>query len=367
MVDEMSEGEDEKTGINKDGREEKIEREKQELLTRVASAELSSMRHRVAWLLNQFPSTRNSDIALQIKYWRTFESEIVSGSHVELDDLYRLTRLTSLARARATIQNDYRLFLADPEVQQQRGVLEEGEREKAGETPDFPVYKVFLDESGKTSRDLVVGSLWILSAGIETFHLITKVNELKRERNFSGEFHFSEMKKHEVDVYEKLVDTFFEKGGPVSFKFISVPKQGLKAQAALPDLYYHLLRQGIDREDISGRAPLPRTLQVWKDLEEAGADKLLMANLGERMQNSASAVYGGQLSVKEFYAINSKANVFLQMADLMAGSANRILSRSGDARTHKDQFAEYLLERLGIEPTADLEVVCGDLAQHIRL
>ena len=106
------------------------------------------------------------------------------SSYVELDDLYRLTRLTSLARARAKIQNDYRLFLADPEVQEHRGKLEESEREKAIETPDYPVYKVFLDESGKTSRDLLVGSLWILSAGIETFHQSAHLSNLRIASKF---------------------------------------------------------------------------------------------------------------------------------------------------------------------------------------
>lgn len=350
-----------------DSKAEKIEKERQELLTRVASSELSNMRHRVAWLLNQFPGTRNSDIALQIKYWKIFEKDIVSGSSVDLDDLYRLTRLTSLSRARATIQNDYRLFLADPEVREHRGTLEEGEREKAVETPDHPVYKVFLDESGKTSSYLLVGSLWVLSAGIETFQLISDVNELKRKWGFSGEFHFSKMKKQDVGIYKELVDIFLVRGGPISFKFLSVPKEGLKAQAALPDLFYHLLKQGIDHEDSTGRASLPRTLQVWKDLEEAGADKLLMTNLADKMHHSAVSVYDNKLVVKDFYAVDSKGNVFLQMADIMAGSANRILSRSGEAHTYKDELAEYLLNRLGVRAAADLEVISGDLALHIKL
>ncbi len=350
-----------------DSKAEKIEKERQELLTRVASSELSNMRHRVAWLLNQFPGTRNSDIALQIKYWKIFEKDIVSGSSVDLDDLYRLTRLTSLSRARATIQNDYRLFLADPEVREHRGTLEEGEREKAVETPDHPVYKVFLDESGKTSSYLLVGSLWVLSAGIETFQLISDVNELKRKWGFSGEFHFSKMKKQDVGIYKELVDIFLVRGGPISFKFLSVPKEGLKAQAALPDLFYHLLKQGIDHEDSTGRASLPRTLQVWKDLEEAGADKLLMTNLADKMHHSAVSVYDNKLVVKDFHAVDSKGNVFLQMADIMAGSANRILSRSGEAHTYKDELAEYLLNRLEVRAAADLEVISGDLALHIKL
>jgi len=350
-----------------DSKAEKIEKERQELLTRVASSELSNMRHRVAWLLNQFPGTRNSDIALQIKYWKIFEKDIVGGSYVDLDDLYRLTRLTSLSRARATIQNDYRLFLADPEVREHRGTLEEGEREQAVETPDHPVYKVFLDESGKTSSYLLVGSLWVLSAGIETFQLISDVNELKKKWGFSGEFHFSKMKKQDVGIYKELIDIFLVRGGPISFKFLSVPKEGLKAQAALPDLFYHLLKQGIDREDSTGRASLPRTLQVWKDLEEAGADKLLMTNLADKMHHSAVSVYDNKLVVKDFHAVDSKGNVFLQMADIMAGSANRILSRSGEAHTYKDELAEYLLSRLGVRAAADLEVISGDLALHIKL
>lgn len=350
-----------------DSKAEKIEKERQELLTRVASSELSNMRHRVAWLLNQFPGTRNSDIALQIKYWKIFEKDIVGGSYVDLDDLYRLTRLTSLSRARATIQNDYRLFLADPEVREHRGTLEEGEREKAVETPDHPVYKVFLDESGKTSSYLLVGSLWVLSAGIETFQLISDVNELKKKWGFSGEFHFSKMKKQDVGIYKELIDIFLVRGGPISFKFLSVPKEGLKAQAALPDLFYHLLKQGIDHEDSTGRASLPRTLQVWKDLEEPGADKLLMTNLADKMHHSAVSVYDNKLVVKDFHAVDSKGNVFLQMADIMAGSANRILSRSGEAHTYKDELAEYLLSRLGVRAAADLEVISGDLALHIKL
>ena len=50
-----------------------------------------TMGHRVAWLMNHHPDTRNSDIALQIRYWTTFEKDIVKGDYVALDaSLYTL-------------------------------------------------------------------------------------------------------------------------------------------------------------------------------------------------------------------------------------------------------------------------------------
>lgn len=114
-------------------------------------------------------------------------------------------------------------------------------------------------------------------------------------------------------------------------------------------------------------APLPRILQGWKDSEELGADRLLMANLKDRVKQTAASVYENRLVVDKLVAVDSQSSVFLQVADIMASSANRILSRTGESRNHKDELAEYLLERLGISLTPDLEVLTGDLAAHIKI
>jgi hypothetical protein len=194
-----------------------------------------------------------------------------------------------------------------------------------------------------------------------------QTKELKEKRAFAGEFHFDKIKKDNVGIYKELIDIFLANGGTISFKFISVPRQGIaNIQTALSDLYYHLLTKGIDHEHTSGRAPLPRILQGWKDSEELGADRLLMANLVDKMKQAAASVYDNKLVVDNLVAIDSKSSVFLQVADIMASSANRTLSLSGESRNHKDELAEYLLERLGISPTPDLDVHTGDLAAHIR-
>jgi len=96
------------------------------------------------------------------------------------------------------------------------------------------------------------------------------------------------MKREEVEIYKELSDIFLTKGGTISFKFISLPRHGIgNIQAALIELFYHLLIKGIDHEDSTGRAPLPRIIQAWKDLEGGSSDKIVMANVSDRLKQAA--------------------------------------------------------------------------------
>src|SRR5690349_20244093 len=114
------------------------------LLTRVAAGALNTVQEKVAWILNTFPRSRDSDIALQLAYWSHFDG--YAGGSIEPDDLYRFSRLTTLTRARAKIQNEFRLFRPSTEVAAARGTLEEDERARAvQQRPDYPTFTVYAD------------------------------------------------------------------------------------------------------------------------------------------------------------------------------------------------------------------------------
>jgi hypothetical protein len=108
-----------------------LEAKREQLLRAINSSTLNTMEERVAWLLNNFPKTRDSDITLQIRYWQNFQSDRFGGPEISIWDYYRLARLTSLTRARATIQNKLKLFQASEAVAVHRGQLEKGERANA--------------------------------------------------------------------------------------------------------------------------------------------------------------------------------------------------------------------------------------------
>lgn len=350
--------------------EAKREEEIQQLLNKLSSATVNTLRDKVAWILNHHPETRDSDISLLIKFWETFESDKYNGQFITPDDLYRLTSLTSITRERARIQNAYKLFLASSEVRQMRGTLSEEEKEKAVEDKPvgYPSLVVYMDESGKNADQLIVGSLWFLEAGKPIYLIHKKISDFKKEIGFNKEFHFSEMSQKELPIYQEMATLFLKESPAISFKIASLPTIGIHdKQGAMNRLFYHLIVRGIENENETGRATLPRTLQIWKDSEEEGSDRLLIADLDDRLKQASSTRFNNNLLVNLVRCADSSHNLFLQVADLLSASANRILNQSSLSRNHKTEFAEFFLELIGVDKSFLPNDHIGDKVIHISL
>lgn len=364
---EYQEEQEEKSSKKSEKKSEEIlEKERQEILEAVSSYKTDTIRDRVAWVLNHFPETRDSDITLQLKYWETFESHIYKGGLINPKDLYDLTRLTTITRTRANIQNDYKLFLASPEVRGKRGTLSDEEREKALlDKPNYPVFTVYMDDSGKTAQHLIIGSVWFL-ADYRAVH--KAIFDIRERYKFTSEFHFKEMKKEDLATYKDVVNVFWQHSSTVGFKLITIPRSEIKkTREAFIDMYYHLLIKGIEHEQETNRAPLPRSLQVWIDGEETGLDQLLVANLDDRLRQVAKSRFDDKLIIDRLSTVDSKHNLLMQIADLFTGSINRIMNQSGTTRNHKDEFAEHFLNRFGIDFALPENDKVGDLAVHIKV
>ena len=346
----------------------RIDRERQRLEEAVQKSRLDTLQERVAWVLNYYPEARDSDFRLQVEFWKTFTPELVPGGRVHLDDYARLAPLTSIVRARAKIQNEYKLFQASPEVREYRGTLETEEREKArAQKQTYPLFSVFADESGKNADHLIVGSIWILHPP-EVLRLTIDAQRWRKERRFDDEFHFKDIDGANLPTYLEFAEWMVAASAVVSFRSMSVERRGIGRQdQALEELYYHLLLEGVDHEHHTGRAPLPRSLALTKDLEEQGRDNLFLAGLRDALLQATSGRFGGQLSVDSLRADDSKGQVLLQMADLYTGSINRILNVEANPGNPKYEFATYLLSQLGMPGGPDTLIVFGDVTAHMRL
>ena len=329
--------------------EKKNEDTAAKLFSRITDGDLTGIMEKVGWVLNHSTSARNSDITCLIQFWKEFEPDIIKGEVIYLKDLYKHTPLTSVVRARAKIQNEYNLFLASEEVRKRRGKLEEGHKEWAlEERPDCDGFTIYFDESGKTGKQLILSSLWVMDV-FKTASIFTKIMELRERRKFKHEFHFSELNEGTQDAYKELIDILYEHSGALSFKYCIVENSGIADyQEAIQKLMYHLIIDGIRHESESGRAPLPRSLQVIKDYESA-KDKFLMKELKDRVSLARNAIFEGKVYLDEFKAIPSNEHFLLQVVDMSVGCINRIINKEGTKENAKDRIAKYFFAKFGID------------------
>jgi hypothetical protein len=341
---------------------------RQHLLSAVSSCKLNTIEERVAWLLNHYPNTRDSDVTLQIRYWQTFEPKRYDGWPISIRDYYRLAKLTSLARARATIQNELKLFQASSEVKKRRKQLQGDEHVNAlSKRANFHKFIIYVDESGKTQDNLVVGSVWFLN-GNETFEIYKTIDALKTTHGFKEELHFKSISEAKLQLYFEIADLIASKSGTISFKVISIPRRGIAdLHEGLLKLTYHLITRGVEHENTSGRAPLPRGIQVCKDAEAEGQDKLFIAELADRLRQSATTQFNNELYIEEFSTDQSSKNILLQLTDLFVSSVGRQLNTTGERSQPKDRFADYFLNKLGIIVGRQQSESLGDMTIHITL
>lgn len=322
-------------------KEIQIQKEKKDLLDRLVSGQIENIRDRVAFILNYSVRARNSDIDLAWSYWQTFESDKISGKNISNEQMKEVARIPSLTRIRAKIQNDYKLFQADDKVKRFRGKLAEDKKNEALEDrpTDIGLYSVYIDETGKTQEFLSVGSLWILKYDVPT---VMEFQKWRKEHGIDFELHFAELSKHKIELYKEFFIKFLSMFPESGFKLIVVNSAGLNDKTkAIVDLTYHLIVKGVEHENVSGRAPLPRMLDVCLDQEEKGSDQLKIENIKERLTSRGLK----QLYINDITAIPSSQDLFLQVTDLFAGSINRKLHFPG-LNNVKDEFADFVLGTL---------------------
>ncbi|KYG33184.1 DUF3800 domain-containing protein [Bacillus gaemokensis] len=346
--------------------EEEKERKRQEgkerLLRHMLEKRYDRLYIKVAAILNKHIETRNSDQELQLRYWEAYEEGYQRGASVSPEQLKKYTKLTALTRARAKIQNEYGLFRADPTVEGFREELANSHRKKAiaHKPPHKPLIFVYADESGKAGNEeyLIVGSVWFndiqrhQEVQQDMREWLNEQKEIAKQNNarFPKEFHFTEMKKQQLDTYKCFFDKVMEFSDMVSFKAVAVKKSQVtykSLEESIYSLYYQLAHLGIEHEVQTGRLSLPRSICYYKDADE-GSDKLHLEETKQLLEGRFKVNYGEDLQLETLSGMLSDVFIAIQISDLITAAVSRKLNVP-DGNNHKDQFAEYVLEKLNVD------------------
>ena len=298
------------------------------LIAAINRGEDSTLKQKVAHILNHFPAARDSDITLTIRLLDTFYSDYVdSEQRIFLKSMYDLPKFYDMQRIRAKIQNEYGLFLASPEVQAFRKQKQYKKAEDFASTkPDYNSVSVFTDESGKDQNYLAFGSLWVYSPN-EQISLLKALYDWRRAVKCNDELHFKEIKNQDkaqlaLDFFKVVINL----GCYISFKCLLVNSKGVNSARMVDAMYEgitHMLIQGIKTEIKSRRATPPLKVHLAKDADPA-TDVLKLADLNLKTIAAFQTVFSrGEASLESVSNPLSESNDLIQITDLLTASVGR--------------------------------------------
>ena len=178
---------------------------------------------------------------------------------------------------------------------------------------------------------------------------MNEIKDWKKYTNIDYEFHFKEVKPQKLEQYKIFITLFLSKFPENSFKTIIIDSKGISDKnEAIKELTYYLIKKGIEHENSTGRAPLPRRLSVFMDQDEKSKDALKIEFIKDRLEGNK--IDG--LDLGDFEAVDSKSNFYIQIIDLFTGAINRKLNSVDGDRNVKDELADYILNLLNIDVDA---------------
>ena len=333
-------------------REVKRAVERERLLESVAAGDFSTLMGKVGYILNLYPDTRNSDVQLAIQYWGTFQPDLFNEFGILPRNLFKLERMTLLTRARAKIQNEYGLFLANEAIRRGRRSNEERMQDAVIEAvAPRPTVSIFADETGKTAAWIIVAAVWVLDPR-SVFDLVNKINAWKASSAWANrkEIHFSKFGPLDAAPLGQYLGLIAENRQFLGFKFAAVERAATQrtAEETVLRLHEFMAIEGLAHEVSSGRVGLPRSLELTVD-KESSLDPLALYDAQMRIEARLRHTHGDQATVGWLQAAPSHKSALIQVADVIGGAINRLLNNPGENRNHKDEMADMVVRTLGIQ------------------
>ncbi len=323
---------------------------------------------KVAYILWQYPNTRNSDRTHAIQYYKIFYPECVKNEQITFENLYILPKMYDLQRDRATIQNTEQLFPAKQSTLKKRIEKELEYRTFYLKNNPKPYtyatdYYLFLDESGKNDKYFVLGGVLINSQKdkkeFETDLLEIKNNLDEKYKLKNSELKLSSITTRNINYYLEFLEKLKNESINLLFVSVLIENSGLgqkskknKSKELLKFILQDCLSIITEYICRSSYANITSQLNVTLDNDGAGLDILEKEIIKKEMQETIDREYRYFSIIDNMSWENSESNILVQLADLYVGSINNIFSNlqinSENAKV-KRQFAQQFLEFVGID------------------
>ncbi len=330
------------------------EQDRQDLLSRLAVSDLGTLNAQVAAILQDHPETRDSDVALALRYWMKHQPAALEKGRrekLELEVLYELSSFESIARARRLIQNTFELFRGTLETRRSRdGHQLEFYREIAAMRRNEPELRVYLDETGDAKGKWHgVGGIAVADWRLFEMHhsLLTKWRKSLGPQTL----HFAEIVEQEdITPYLKLLDQVSTRRVGVVFLWYALPSSTYR-HATLSTLITSLVTGAVESllADVVSDSK-PRGIRVIKEAD-FGFDVHHLDGIKLDLSGLLAERFGERVFLRDVEAVAKGSDVLLELADVIAGASARMAAFRG--RNPKDRLADAVENVTGLRTRPD--------------
>lgn len=317
-------------------------------------SEINTIKDRVAYVLNRDPRTRNSDKLLWVEVLKTFyEIEPASWTLEQVIES-KLPTEKSVARIRAFFQNKNLVYLpTSPEVITHR-LGRRRAYERVFSSPEFidseeirseRILKIYSDESGKNGAYTIMGMYFTLLSH-DRFRAYKNIQELELSGRLTTKaLSFKQLNRHNVDDALILLKTLLQEASAQAHLYIwensSLIGQGDRYLAYAYELsILNVIDMLSQRGDISRGHGIELCLDDGlSNMELRFIEARLLPQIDQRHLVVSSHIT----------QVDDKSNRFVQAADLLAGTINRVINEEGMNQNAKDYFAKEALKLISIE------------------
>ncbi|CAG0984242.1 hypothetical protein PHYC_01936 [Phycisphaerales bacterium] len=318
-------------------------------MARLSSSPFARTEDKVAWLLQRFPETRESDTWLAIRFWDHFNSsQLEDWDRKDLTILFDLEHFETLSRIRRHLQNTLSLFAASLETQRRRGIGQSlfDDFLAAHRAGDDEV-RFYIDETraGPHSNFFGIGGICVANWRQWEKHHHGIVSG-RKEMSWQETIRFADIQDNNDEAlrrYERLLSLVGQRKGGLLFVGYSLPMHG-SSDRLLVSLFVSLINDALDRLRQQGCIRKPSRLVVCKEAEE-GWDNLHLAILRDELTHLVPARSGGLVHLKEVIALPKGREPMLEVADLIAGAMQRRATRKGTG--YKDRLVDAVANVTG--------------------
>ncbi len=322
---------------------------------------------KVAYVLWQYPNTRNSDRTHAIQYYKLFYPEYVENEQITFENIYKIPKMYDLQRDRATIQNTEELFPPKTDINQRRQKqASEYQLYYKNKNPEIYIndanYYLYLDESGKNDKYFVLAGI-LINSDEKKKNLEKKLSEIKSNLNSKhnmniNEWKFTNINHKNKNYYIDLFDEIKKLGMNIVFISVIVENSGLSSESKknkTKELLKFIVKDCLDMLTLytcrASYENVVSNLNVTLDNDGAGIDILQQEQIKSELISSIGTESKYFTVLDDLCWKDSKDDNFIQIADMYASSLNNIFSEKpieGENSQAKKDFAKKILADVGI-------------------